>query len=186
MRRLCGVLAAWCLVGAGTSARAAEGAPPVLQVGREAPWIAAFDAQDNPLSLAALTRRKGTRGVVTQLWASWCRPCVDELRLLSEAKEKLDAAGITVFLVNLAFSEEGEGSARLVKELRLERFALAYDRTGAVAEAVGLTSDADGRLQLPLTIAVNTALDVRLVLRKAPKDYVGAIFAALRDQPVRP
>lgn len=165
----------------------AEDAPvSPLQLGREAPWIAAFDAKDEPVSLAALARTKGKRGVVTQFWASWCEPCVRELEEIAEAKEKFDDAGITVFLVNLQFSESGDGAEKLVKRLKLDRFPLAFDRTGAVARAVGLSSDDGGPLKLPLTMAVNSAREIKLVLRQAPKDYVDRMIAALEKETPRP
>lgn len=80
-----------CLLLLPLGAVAQEPAASPLIVGREAPWIAAFDGNDNPISLASLARTKGTRGVVTQLWASWCKPCVQELKELSANREEVGA-----------------------------------------------------------------------------------------------
>lgn len=165
---------------------AQESAASPLVVGREAPSIAAFDANDNPISLATLARTKGTRGVVTQLWASWCKPCVHELKELSKNRKELEEKGIRVFLVNLAFSDDAEAVNKLVKELDLASFPLAFDRTGAVATAAGLEPDENGVLKLPLTVVVDSSLSIRLVLRDAPKDYVKKLFAALEKAPARP
>src|SRR3712207_7293291 len=40
------------------------------------------------------------RSVVLNVWASWCRPCVDELPLLQRTQERITRQGATLLGVN--------------------------------------------------------------------------------------
>lgn len=65
---------------------------------------------------------RGKRGMLVNLWATWCAPCLAELQALAAAKPDLDAAGLQV----LALSVDGlagapgdpAGAAARLREMR--------------------------------------------------------------------
>ena len=143
----------------GAPAQAATAPPPAkraaLREGEPAPWIAAFDLNGDPRSLARILGQKGVRGAVVALWASWCKPCRRELELLVAGRERLRQQGIELFLVNLR--EDAAVVQVAVNELKLQGIPLVIDATGAIAEQVGAASPGRGAtddLALPLSFVV--------------------------------
>ena len=150
-------------------------------VGQQAPWVAALDPDCNALSLGMLLEKHGTRGAVVQVWASWCKACVAELKELAAGQARLRKAGIGVLLVNVM--DTPEGMEKVVHDLKLQGLPLIRDATGAVVDALGLSKDE--KLALPLSFAVNAKNVVKLVLHEKVGDYVARMLAALEHEPRR-
>jgi len=55
--------------------------------------------------------RNGKPLLVT-LWASWCTPCIEELRALTEQQQRLDAAGIEILALSVDSAAEGAEGGR--------------------------------------------------------------------------
>ncbi len=49
------------------------------------------------------------RPILLNLWATWCRPCLAELKDLANHKGELDAAGVDVLVLNLDELQPGSG-----------------------------------------------------------------------------
>ena len=68
--------------------------PPAI--GAAAPAFSAVDLDDKPVTLASL---KG-RVVVVNLWATWCRPCLEEIPQLEAVHRQFALEGVSMIGVS--------------------------------------------------------------------------------------
>ena len=82
------------------------------------------------------------RGIVLNLWATWCVPCVAEMPALDALAAAVAGSGVVV----LPLSSD-RGGARAVERFYAERgvktLTVALDPRGAAARALGATGDPD-------------------------------------------
>jgi cytochrome c biogenesis protein CcmG/thiol:disulfide interchange protein DsbE len=102
MRKSLLVIAALILILAVQSARA--------QSGREAPDFTLEDLDGDWVSLQDVV---GDGPLLISFWATWCRPCLEELRELQILFEEYEPRGLTM----LAISTDSERSIAKVKPL---------------------------------------------------------------------
>ena len=102
--------------------------PPVA-----APAISFLDADG---ASHTLNEYRGS-GVVLNLWATWCAPCVAELPSLDALAGKLAGQGVVV----LALSSDHGGAAavrRFYQEHGIKTLAILLDPQGAAMRALGV------------------------------------------------
>lgn len=181
MRSLLGIAVALGLVGSsacdqdgGDQAQAAEPPPSryvaVAKQERErtpeafcdtyAPGDEAAPFRAPPLADGAELPGEGWRWV--NLWATWCKPCVEEMPLLASWKEKLAQEGARFDLVFLSVDEDADVISRFREEhpavpdtLRIE----SLDALPPFLDAVGL----DESTPIPVQIFVDGSHRVRCV-----------------------
>jgi peroxiredoxin len=132
-----GVIAYWLGNRTLTVERASIGAPPGMPVfhhenlvGRKAPWFAAVDRNGQPIGTASLRGRV----VVVNVWATWCRPCREEMPRIEREVWQRFRPDVAV----VAFAQ-GEGLA-IVEEFNRHAnltFALVPDPRSEVARRFG-------------------------------------------------
>ncbi len=86
-------------------------------------------------------------GVVLNMWATWCAPCVAEMATLDEMARKLSDNGVTV----LALSSDRGGAPvvdRFYRERGIRTLAVLLDPRGEVSRAVGVRG-------IPTTLLIN-------------------------------
>jgi DsbE subfamily thiol:disulfide oxidoreductase len=98
-------------------------------------------APEDPLPVLGSDQRASVedyRGkvVLVNFWASWCKPCTDELPLLQEAQRVLERRGATVLGVNSR--DATEDALQFVRRYDLT-FPSLRDGSGDFAELWGLT-----------------------------------------------
>jgi thiol-disulfide isomerase/thioredoxin len=59
-----------------------------------------------PTELRARLERMGDTPVVVNFWATWCRPCIEELPLFERLAQRSQSSGLQVWLVNVDFPQE--------------------------------------------------------------------------------
>jgi thiol-disulfide isomerase/thioredoxin len=146
------VLAAIVLNGAGFASAAACGPAPAAlgkyqpaEAGRVLPQAAYVTADGVDRRVDELRGR----GLVLNLWATWCAPCVEEMPAL----DRLAAAGAARGLDVLALSSDREGAPvvrRFYEVNKIGHLPVALDKTGRVARALGATG-------LPTTVLFDAA-----------------------------
>src|SRR3990170_2652149 len=72
------------------------------------------------------------KGVVINLWASWCPPCRAEMPAIQRVYEKTRGRGLEVLAVNTTFQDSERDAAGFVQELGLT-FPVPLDRSGTVS-----------------------------------------------------
>jgi thiol-disulfide isomerase/thioredoxin len=140
-------LGAAALIQAGLPARPAAAAPHGLHRLREGeaamPDLSFTDAEGKSYTLADFAGR----GLVINLWATWCPPCVREMPALDRLAEMLARENIEV----LALSSD-RGGAPVVQAFyertRLRKLRVWLDPRGAAARALGARG-------LPTTVIVD-------------------------------
>lgn len=121
---------------------AVVGLPPA--VGRPAP---AFELEALGGGRAGLADLRG-HAVVLNFWASWCKPCREEMPEIVLRYERLHQAGLEVLAVNLTDEERRSDIRRFVEEFRLP-FPVLLDVKGKVRRRYGLVG-------VPMTVFVDT------------------------------
>ncbi|MCK5833612.1 TlpA family protein disulfide reductase [bacterium] len=88
----------------------------------------------NPITLSEETQ-KGP--VIVTFWATWCKPCIKELRKLNEMKEFLDKHNVAVFPIN----EDGARTRAKVKPFAIKqgwKFKVLMDPRNKVKTLAGV------------------------------------------------
>ena len=137
-----------CLGTAGHPATAQD-LPP--KIDNPAPALALAQLDGGTLDLVALRGRP----VVVNFWATWCRPCRDEMPLLAARWRAHQSVGLEVLAVNSTDQERGKDVRRFVERLALP-FPILLDKRGQMRERYALTT-------LPTTVFVDSAGVVRAV-----------------------
>jgi thiol-disulfide isomerase/thioredoxin len=127
----------WAAKGLEKLREAANPAPP--------PTITFTDADGKETTLADFAGQ----GLVINLWATWCPPCVAEMPALDRLQAMLRAERIAV----LALSSDRGGRAQVepfYQRLGLKELAIWLDPRGAAARALGARG-------LPTTVIIDRA-----------------------------
>ncbi|WP_245624475.1 TlpA family protein disulfide reductase [Belnapia moabensis] len=141
-RRTMALAAAGTLAGAALgrkalAAKLAESAPKPL------PEFSFTDADGKPHTVADFAGK----GLLINLWATWCPPCVAEMPALDRAQAALAAEGIVI----LALSSDRGGRAMVepfYRDKGIRQLGLWLDPRGAASRALGARG-------LPTTLVVD-------------------------------
>lgn len=139
--------------------------------GDPAPDITLKDAQGKTVKLSDF------RGdvVMVNFWASWCKPCRDEMPLIEDMYRRYKRVGFTVLGVNA--DDVPANGRKLLKKIPVS-FPVVYDAKGKVREAYQVQA-------MPSTYMVDRKGNIRYVHRGyKPGDeaeYIKYIRALLRE-----
>lgn len=107
-----------------------------------------FDAREEPLSLSALTKNAPRgQGLVLNLWATWCAPCVREMPALDRLAAKLKDRGVRV----VALSQDRRALdvvPPFYADTGIENLDLYYDVKSRLSRALGVGG-------LPTTVLID-------------------------------
>src|SRR2546426_7010077 len=105
------------------------GRPPL--VGAPAPDIALKDLQGGEVKLSDLRGKI----VLVNFWATWCKPCKEEMPAMQASYDKLRDKGFVVLAVN-----ELEDTARVAEHIRTHghTFEVVMDHNNQVANMYGV------------------------------------------------
>ena len=82
-----------------------------------------------------LVRRSG-RPVLLNLWATWCLPCVEELRGFNERKEEIDQAGLDILALSVDGLKDGKPAEPGLIRSFLEKHEIGFPAGRATSAAV--------------------------------------------------
>jgi thiol-disulfide isomerase/thioredoxin len=159
--------------------------PKELQAA-EMPWFA-FDAKDengtyekviNRDNLKEFARQKKYRKVVFSFFATWCVPCREGLKKISDNSEELKKKGILVVLVNVAekgLEDYNRGKIESwAKENRYfrEEWLLVFDQFSNSLEDFGLQKSGSTEAPLPRTLITDGNLKPLMLIGSEGEDYL--------------
>ena len=79
-------------------------------------------------SLAPLLNKKGDKTYIVNFWATWCKPCVDELPAFEKINENFKDKNVEVLLVSLDFPNQVESQLLpFIKERNIKSEVVLFD-----------------------------------------------------------
>ena len=160
-----------------------------LQAG-ELPWFA-FDVKDsngtyektvNRDNLKELVRQNKYRKIVFSFFATWCIPCREGLKRMSDNAAELKKNGILVVLVNVAERDLENYSRRKIEEWARkngyfkEEWLLVFDKFSSSLEDFGLQKSGNEEAPLPRTLVTDENLRPLMLIGKEEDDYVQILW----------
>jgi len=152
--------------------------PKELQ-GEELPWFA-FDAKDentiNRDNLKELVKQKKYRRVVFSFFATWCIPCREGLKRMSDNAEALRKRGVLVVLVNVAERDLDNYSRKKIdgwvrqNGYLKDEWLLVFDRFSNSLEDFGLRNGSE-EAPLPRSLVVDGDLRPLLLVGEEGDDF---------------
>lgn len=88
-----------------------------------------YQSMEGRSNIKELTKN---RAVLVNLWATWCAPCVEELKAFGAAHEKLAQKNLTVLALNV--DHLGAGKLSSAQEAQQELAKLGFHMAGGIAD----------------------------------------------------
>lgn len=128
------------------------------------------EVYDNIAQLEARILQAGETTLVVNFWATWCKPCVEELPLFEQLNERYAPFGVKVLLVSLDFKSQ--------QEKRLLPFLRAHD----LKCDVGLLADPDADAWIPRIDSLwDGAIPATLVVQGSKRGFRAKAFKDFKD-----
>jgi thiol-disulfide isomerase/thioredoxin len=160
------------------SATPSEKLPLPAELQEELPWFA-LDAKDdedsyngliNNSELKELARQKGSKKIVISFFATWCEPCREGLRLMSENSGELQKKGVLVLLVNAGESDYSSVDA-WVKKYAKKQWLIGFDKFNNLPKLFGLSKTGSGEAPMPRTLITDANLQPLTLIGKEGDDF---------------
>jgi len=179
VRRLAAVLLVGAVAGmAGAAQKTSElmKKSGEAEVGKDAPWFAGWTLGNSVLNSKILFKDAKTQKVAYVFFATYCVACRYGLDLLRQHKARLDAAGVTVVLIDY-MEEPGEVKPYLDK-MGLSGFIVALDKFGQNGRKFGIEKKTknDVSVALPRTFVVGKDGKLAKIIGAEGSDYIGQIL----------
>ncbi len=71
--------------------------------------------------------------VIINFWASWCKPCLEELPSLVSLKNKIDSDKLEILAINTDEDEQVKAVSKIIRKFKIN-FKVVYDRKDKFAE----------------------------------------------------
>ncbi|MEQ9365986.1 MAG: hypothetical protein RIF32_17215, partial [Leptospirales bacterium] len=108
-----------------------------------------------PVELSALAPGDGAFLTILPIWASWCKPCLDELKALGGQSLDSNDSTLRVIALNVDHPEQSATARRMLAEVAPDLVSL-YHEDGATAAARKMVPNWDGALPLAIVRFANT------------------------------
>jgi len=156
----------------------------------ELPWFA-FSSKDsdgtykrtiNRDDLKELARQGKSRRVVFAFFATWCVPCRDGLKKMSDNHDELRKNGIMVVLVNVAEKDlENYSRAEIDKWIAEKGYLkdgwlLVFDKFSNSLSGFGLQKSTDMEIPLPRTLVADGNLRPLTLIGEEGDDYLQILW----------
>ncbi|MEE2644716.1 MAG: hypothetical protein VYD19_07260 [Myxococcota bacterium] len=149
------------------------------RLGQPIPHFAGWEVgTERPLSKAMLLKTPPRRGFILILGASWCAPCVEGLKRLAGARERIEQAG---FKVVLLLGDSEARAAQLLQEVGLPRQGVIADRFGQSLRRLSTPArGARGKIELPRSFVLDRSGRVLRIIGREGRDYLKLLTAPAR------
>lgn len=130
-----------------------------LKLNEPAPSFALRDSADGNFFLSDYVgpkKRKPCNGVILSFFASYCKPCRNELPILNSLVDEFVKKGLKVVVIG--FNEDFDMINGLLNEIKVDKPIILADRYGKVGEKYGVKF-------LPMTLFIASDGTVRDIIR---------------------
>ena len=129
-----------------------------------------FVVYDNLEQLQSRINRAGDTTLILNFWATWCKPCVEELPCFDELREYYGAQNVQIVLVSLDFKSQ------------LEKKFIPFLKNQQLKSEVALMADQDINTWIPLIHAEwDGAIPATLVLKGKKRRFNLGKFDSLEE-----
>lgn len=95
---------------------------------------------------------KNAKAIVVSFWASWCKPCVKELKKIDEFYRNYRDSGLVVVAINEDAIRTKQKAEQMVKSNKYS-FLVLHDKDGYIKRTSGV-------IELPTTFLLDSELNV--------------------------
>jgi thiol-disulfide isomerase/thioredoxin len=160
--------------------------PPALTAGKELPFFA-IDAKDgentynaviNSSKLKEIAKQRGSKRIVISFFATWCIPCHEGLKVMSDNALELEKKGVLVLLANVGESDY-QKVGNWVKKYAKEQWLVGFDKYNNFPEALGVPKTNESEMPLPKTLITNANLQPLMFIGQEGNDFMQVLLDGL-------
>lgn len=142
----------------------------LLTISRNTSFAQDFSLYDNIKQLESRITQAGDATVVINFWATWCKPCVEELPCFDELKAQYPGKDVQILLVSLDFKSQ------------LEKKFLPFLRSQNIKSEVALLADQDVNTWIPRIYEDwDGAIPATIVLRGDKRKFSLGKFSSFEE-----
>ncbi len=166
-------------------AEPSERLPLPKELQGELPWFAviardesgAYNSVINRNDLKEIAKRSGNKRIVFSFFATWCVPCREGLKLISEKAKELKERGILVVLVNVGEDDYGKASEWAGQYAKKE-WLLGFDKFANLPEKFGLSKQGEN-MPFPRTLVLDSNLRPLMLIGQEGGDFPQILWNGL-------
>jgi len=158
--------------------------PEKLQA-KDLPWFAMrtkdgeglYNSVINKDKLRKIAVQRSSRRIVFAFFATWCIPCREGLKLMSENSEELKNKDVMVVLISVGEKDYGKVDG-FAKEYLKEEWLLGFDMNSNIPEKFGLLGQ-DNKMQYPKTLLLDSSLAPLMLIGEEGGDFLRILWSDL-------
>ena len=132
----------------------------IILIARSSSYAQEYSLYDNIQQLESRINQAGDATIVINFWATWCKPCIEELPCFDELKAQYPGTDMQVLLVSLDFKSQ------------LEKKFLPFLRAHNIKSEVALLADQDVNSWIPRIYEDwDGAIPATIVLRGSKRKF---------------
>lgn len=145
------------------------------------PWFAVFELQNEntPFTRNHLNElAKKSERVALVYFATWCIPCREGLKQISENADKIAKSKTGIILVNVG-EREKDKIEDFLKQFSLDTIKTVVDPYGRLTEGLGLIKGGES-IDLPRTIILDNTSKPQLMIGAEGMDYIEILIGEIK------
>ncbi len=163
-------------------AEPSERLPLPKELQGELPWFALIARDENGTyndvinkdKLKEIAKRSGSKKIVLSFFATWCIPCREGLKLMSEKTNELKKKGIFVVLVNVGEDDYGK-AGKWAEQYAKKEWLLSFDKFANLPEKFGLSKQG-ANMPFPRTLVLDSNLRPLMLVGQEGDDFPQILY----------
>jgi thiol-disulfide isomerase/thioredoxin len=160
--------------------------PPTASAGKELPFFAldvkdgenSYDAVINNDKLKAIAKQRGSKRIIISFFATWCVPCREGLKIMSDNASELEKKGVLVLLANTGEADYAKVDT-WIKNYSKEKWLIGFDKYDNFPKTLGMAATSGGEMPLPKTLITNPDLQPLMFIGQEGDDFLKVLLEGL-------